>query len=142
MIKMKIIDAKDMIAGRLATRVAKMVLSGEDVAVVNSEKAIITGKKDDVIAKYKRIYSMGVPRKGPYLHRSPEMLLKRIIRGMLPYKRPRGAEAFKRVKCYIGVPENFKDSDRAVFEEANISKVPSLEYIDIKTLSKTLGAKI
>ncbi|MFP4112556.1 MAG: 50S ribosomal protein L13 [Candidatus Woesearchaeota archaeon] len=139
---MKVIDANDLIVGRLATRVAKMALLGEEVSVVNSEKAIITGSKEDIIEKYKRLFSMGVPRKGPYLHRSPEKLLRRIIRGMLPYKQPRGRDAFKRIKCYIGVPEKLKEHDLETFQEANISKVPSLKYIDIKTLSNRLGAKI
>ena len=30
--------------------------------------------------------------------------MKRTIRGMLPYKRPRGVDAMKRIKCYVGVP--------------------------------------
>ena len=139
---MKIIDATDLIAGRIATRVAKRALLGEEVAIVNSEKAILSGRKETVVAKYNRIFSIGVPRKGPFLHRNPEKILKRIIRGMLPYKTSHGSEAFKRIKCYRGLPDKFQDRELETFKEANVSKNPSLKYIDIYTLSKTLGAKI
>jgi large subunit ribosomal protein L13 len=139
---MRIIDATDLIVGRLATRVAKMALLNEEVAVVNSEKAIMTGKKDEIIAKYKRIYSMGVPKKGPFLHRAPEKLLRRIIRGMLPYKQPRGVEAFKRIKCYSGVPTALQGKETETFEEANIAKTSTMKSLDLGTLSKRLGAKL
>lgn len=139
---MKVIDATDLIAGRLATRVAKMALLGEEVVVVNSEKAIITGKKESVFAKYKNLSEKGVPKKGPFLHRMPDKLLRRIIRGMLPYKKPRGKDAFGRIKCYVGLPEKLKDAHLETFKEANISKVPSLKYTYILSISRKLGAKI
>lgn len=139
---MKIIDATDLIVGRLATRVAKMALLGEDIVILNSEKAIMTGSKQEVVDKFKRKYSMGVPRKGPFIHRRPERLLKRSIRGMLPYKKAHGREAFERIKCYVGIPEQFQDAKKETYDEANIAKVPSLKYVDLLTVSKVLGAKV
>jgi large subunit ribosomal protein L13 len=139
---MKIIDATNLIAGRIATRVAKLALLGEEIIIVNSEKAILTGSKKNVFEKYNRIFSIGVPKKGPFLHRTPDKILRRIIRGMLPYKKPNGSEAFSRIKCYNDVPEIYADSQKETFEEANASKLPSLKKIDILTLSKLLGAKI
>ena len=139
---MKIIDATDLIVGRLATKVAKMALLGEDIVILNSEKAIMTGSKQEVVDKFKRKYSMGVPRKGPFIHRRPERLLKRSIRGMLPYNKAHGREAFERIKCYMGVPEQFQDAKKETFDEANIVKVPSLKYVYLLTVSKILGAKV
>ena len=49
-----IIDASDMILGRLATYVAKKALLGEKVDIVNCEKAVITGNKKSVFEKYKK----------------------------------------------------------------------------------------
>ena len=42
-----IIDSEGAVLGRLCTVVAKRLLNGEDIAVVNSEKAIVTGKKNN-----------------------------------------------------------------------------------------------
>ena len=43
---MIVIDASGHILGRLSTNVAKRILNGEDVIVVNAEKAIIIGPKE------------------------------------------------------------------------------------------------
>ncbi len=139
---MIIIDATDLIAGRVATYAAKQALLGETVRVVNSEKAVISGRKKNVFEKYLKKRSMGTPRKGPFLHRKPEKLLRRIIRGMLPYKKPRGKEAYKRVLCYQGFPEEFKDMEIVRLETAHKSKLPNLKYVSLYDLSKRLGAKL
>ena len=46
-----IIDAKDLIAGRMGAFVAKQLLLGETVDIVNAEKAVISGKKNVVFAE-------------------------------------------------------------------------------------------
>ena len=48
-----IIDAKDLIAGRIATVEAKKALLGEEVSIVNAELAVITGRKKNIMEKYK-----------------------------------------------------------------------------------------
>lgn len=106
---MIIVDATDLIAGRLATYVAKKALLGEEVRIINSEKAVISGKRDNTFDEFQARRTRGVPLKGPYIHRMPERLLRRVIRGMLPYKKPRGSAAYKRVLCYTDVPDEFKD---------------------------------
>jgi ribosomal protein L13 len=40
-----VIDADGAVLGRLCTAVAKRLLKGEEIAIVNSEKAIVIGKK-------------------------------------------------------------------------------------------------
>ena len=42
---MKIIDASECIMGRLASSVAKTLLKGEEVHIVNAENAVISGSK-------------------------------------------------------------------------------------------------
>ena len=137
-----ILDATDLILGRMAARVAKMSLLGEKVDIVNCENAIITGDKAYLLKRYKQRKERGIPLKGPYFPRMPDRIVRRAIRGMLPYKRERGREAFKKIMCYIGVPDEFKDKKLETLKEVNISKVPSLKYLSVGEISKNLGAKI
>ncbi len=138
---MKIIDAKDLIIGRFATIAAKQALLGEEVIVINCEKAIITGGRPNIVEKFQRKRSMGTQAVGPFFPRSPDRIVKRIIRGMLPYKQPKGDAAFKRVKCYNGVPEAFEGKESMQIKEANVSKMPNLRYMTVGQVSKVLGNK-
>lgn len=138
---MIIIDATDLIVGRMATYVAKQALLGETVKIVNAEKAVISGRKENTYDKLLKKMAMGTPKKGPFIPRMPDRLLRRMIRGMVDYKKPRGKAAYKRILCYIGVPEEFKDNLVTV-EGANKSKLPHLKYATLREVSKRLGAKI
>jgi large subunit ribosomal protein L13 len=136
------IDATNTIAGRLATRAAKEALMGKKVNVFNAEKAIMSGDAKKVAEKYRYKRSeMGQPRKGPFIPRMPDRFLRRVIRGMLPYKRERGSDAFKRIMCYAGVPEQFKDKKLTVFEKDTVKKLPKLKYITVQDICKYMGAQ-
>ncbi|PIN70088.1 50S ribosomal protein L13 [Candidatus Woesearchaeota archaeon CG11_big_fil_rev_8_21_14_0_20_43_8] len=137
-----IIDATNMVLGRLATKAAKMALLGERVNVINCEKAIITGPKKVTIGRYLQRRDRGEPTHGPFISRLPDRIVRRTIRGMLPYKRERGQSAFKRVMCYIGVPEKLKDQKAETVDGADMAKLPTLKYVTILELSRQLGAKI
>jgi len=139
---MIIIDASGLIAGRLATYAAKQALLGNQIRIINSEKAIISGRRENTFDDYLTRRAMGTHAKGPFIHRGPERILRRVVRGMLPYKKPRGKEAFGRVLCYVGVPEEFKDKKPVLIKGANMSKLPKLKYVDLRSVSKRLGAKI
>lgn len=136
-----IIDATNLIIGRIGTVAAKKALLGEEIMIVNCEKAIVTGKKKMVIAKYKQKVEKGIPLRGPYFPRRSDMILRRTIRGMLPWKTTKGREAFKRIKCYLGVPEELKEKKAETIKEADVSKVPNLDYVVLGDISKILGAK-
>jgi large subunit ribosomal protein L13 len=140
--KLIVIDATDLIIGRLGTYAAKQALLGYDVKIINSEKAIASGKKKSVYDEYLQKMHRGTWSKGPFIHRMPDRILRRTIRGMLPHKKSRGIDAFKRVMCYVGCPDELKDKKAVTFEDANKSKLPSLNYIDLRNLSKRLGAKL
>lgn len=139
---MIIIDATNLILGRMATYAARKALLGEDVRVINSEKAVIAGKKANVFDEYLHRIERGAPRSGPFLHRMPDKIVRRTIRGMIPFKKAKGKEVYRKIFCYVGVPEEFKDKKAVTIESANVSKLPSLKYVDLKTLSKRLGAKL
>lgn len=137
-----IINAENLILGRLASYAAKRALLGEKVEIVNCEKAVVTGNRQDVLNKYKRKRKMGDTFKGPFFSRLPDRLVRRTIRSMLPYKKDKGSKAFKRVMCYISVPDKFKDKNLETIKEANIKKARNLKYVYIKEISKELGAKV
>lgn len=136
-----IIDANDLILGRIASFVAKKALLGERVDIVNCENALITGNKDQIFEKYKNKKRRGIPAKGPFFPKMPDMFVKRTVRGMLPYKKEKGEKALKRIKCYIGVPAQFKDKKFETIVKANITKVPSLKYLKVKDICKEFDAK-
>ena len=140
---MIIINGEGHILGRLASVVSKNLLEGEEVVVLNAEKIMITGNKDWAYAKYKQRVdraSISNPRDlGPKYPRRPDDIFRRTVRGMLPFKKSKGRTAFKGLKAYVGVPEEF--------ENVEADMIPEAEYNDIKKgielgeVSKLLGAK-
>lgn len=137
-----IIDAKDLIVGRLGSFAAKKALLGERIDIVNAQDAVISGKRAEVFGRYKQRLERGNWSKGPHYRRNPDMLLKRLIRNMLPYKQPKGIAALKRIMCWEGVPDQFKDQKPGTVPGAEVSKLPNLQYVSIKELSRFLGGKI
>jgi large subunit ribosomal protein L13 len=102
-----VIDASDKVAGRLASRIAKELLKGERVIVVNAESAVISGNPKHIIDDYTEKRERGDPYHGPFYPKEPDRILKRIVRGMLPYKSAKGKDAFKRLRVFISVPEEY-----------------------------------
>lgn len=134
---MLIIDGKGLILGRVASIVAKELLNGEEVHVINSEELIIQGNKKYIVEKYKarrRLKNKQNPEKSPKWPRVPNLLVRRIIRGMIPRKKAKGRSAFKKLKVYIGNPKNL---EAKVIEEAKPKHLS--KYISIKELCKELG---
>jgi len=134
-----IIDAEGATLGRLSTFTAKRLLNGEEIAVVNSEKAIISGKKAMIKKQYKQKRDLGTYRKGPFFPRTPERIVKRAIRGMIPYQTPHGRVAYRKLKCYIGIPDEFHGKK---FEKVKEAEKQHVNYMTIMDLSRALGADI
>jgi large subunit ribosomal protein L13 len=135
------------VLGRLAPVVAKLLLKGNHVAIINAEKLVISGKKEALYAKYKQKMDWkdkANPEHSPYWPRRPDLLVKRIIRGMLPYKRKSGKEAYKRLRVFIG--ENIKGINIKEYKkfEPNAKKASDLKekYLTIRELSELLGYKV
>ena len=103
-----IVDAEGAILGRLATKIAKELLKGENITIINVEKIIITGNPDAIKKRFFEKRNKGDPKKGPFYPRQPDRLLKRVVRGMLPYKKEKGKKAFRRLKVFIGNSNNLK----------------------------------
>jgi large subunit ribosomal protein L13 len=132
-----IVDANGLILGRLASNVAKRLIDGEEIIIVNAEKAIISGSKVNVLKEYKEMREKGSKEKGPYFPRMPDKILKRTIRGMLPYKKKRGAEALSRLRVYIGVPDEYKNLLAADYTKRRLGG----RYVRLGEVSERLGAK-
>jgi large subunit ribosomal protein L13 len=134
----KVIDAEGAILGRMCTIIAKRLLQNESIAVINSEKAIISGKKSTIKNKYQKKRDLVTYRKGPFLPRMPDRLVKRTVRGMIPYQSSHGRAAYKRLKCYIGIPKEYEGSQT---EKIGIAEKKPAEFMTVKDLSELLGAK-
>ncbi|MBI4448054.1 50S ribosomal protein L13 [Candidatus Woesearchaeota archaeon] len=138
-----IIDATNLILGRLSSFAAKKALQGENVDIINAEKSVISGNKVDIFENYKRFREMGGPFHGPFSPRKADVIVRRTIRGMLPHKQPRGKEAFKRIRCFIGVPKDFEGKKFETIKEANRTNLTkTTSYLTIQQVSRKLGAKI
>jgi len=117
---MKIIDGEGIVLGRLSSYAAKEALNGEDIAIINCEKIIITGNKKNIGEKFhERRSRVGASQKGPRHSKTNEKIVKRAIRGMLPdFRMGRGKIAFKKIKCYAGTPKEFRDSKKVEMEQS------------------------
>jgi large subunit ribosomal protein L13 len=134
-----IVDAKGLILGRLASNVAKLLLQGETVIILNAEKAAISGKKQQIVQEAKAFLEVGHPRKGPLHPRRPDKIVSRTVRGMLPRRKPKGVEAYKRLRVYLGAPLEFEDKKIQTIPEASADKLKS-PYITVGDLAKEIGA--
>jgi large subunit ribosomal protein L13 len=133
-----IIDAKGLILGRMSSIVAKLLLQGETIVVLNSEKAAISGKRLQIVKDAKSFLEVGHPRKGPYHPRRPDRIVRRTIRGMLPWKKPKGRQAYKRLKVYLGTPKEFDGKEIQSILDASAEKLKS-PYITVGELAKEIG---
>ena len=132
---MKVYNGDGYILGRFSSVVAKDLLNGEHVVVLNAEKLFITGSKKDIFSKYlkrRQVLCHQNPEHGPKWPKKPDLLVRRIIRGMLPYKKPRGKIAFRRLKVYMGIPEKLKQFNEKVgtIENARVREGQNGIYIE------------
>ncbi len=128
-----IIDGNNAILGRLASFVAKKALSGEKINIVNSEKILVSGSEKNVLKRYlKKRARGGSIQKGPFFPRQPERILRRTIRNMLPYKKNRGKEAYKRIRCYLSVPKKFEGKKFIKSSRKNAG-------VSLKKIAKRIG---
>lgn len=119
-----VIDAANGILGRIAAMAAKQALQGHNIVIVNSEKAIITGSRQDIRERYRIKVAKGIGSlKGPYFPKTPENIMKRTVRGMLNFRKSRGNEAFKKVICYNKVPEKYASGKKITFEFTEVKHV-------------------
>lgn len=133
-----VVDARDCILGRVASQVADAALSGQRIAVVNAESAVITGSEEDIMSVYRKRTEIGSDR-GPYYPKRPDGIMKRAIRGMIPYKTTRGREAFENVRVYVGNPH---DKEAEVLDDTSLDRLSNIKFIQLGEVSDNLGANV
>ena len=137
----KVIDAKGLILGRMCTNIAKNLLLGETIHIINCSQAVITGQKRVILAKHKQRRARGQPTQGPFIPRGPDRFVKRCIRGMLPYKKPKGRDAMKRLICHTRAPATVQGTPETI-NTASLAKSHASTYLTVAELCKELGAKL
>ncbi|MHA1734722.1 MAG: 50S ribosomal protein L13 [Promethearchaeota archaeon] len=139
LVSYQLVDAKDTILGRLASNVAKNLLLGKKIVIVNAKDCWVSGKRDSTFNRYlerQEIHTASNPRRGPFWPHRPDNLLKRTIRGMLP-KNKRGKEALKRLHVYItGIPASL----RGRYGELEPVKYPKCDVSRIQYKAENLEA--
>ena len=133
-----IIDADGLILGRMSSIIAKRLMNGETVTIVNAERAVISGKKRSKIIEAKTFLEVGHLRWGPIHYRRPDRIARKTVRGMLPYKQPKGKQAYKRLKVFIGVPDELKDQKMETLAHAQAKKL-TCPYFTLGEFAKEIG---
>ena len=125
-----IIDGSNATLGRLASYAAKQALMGKEIVIINANDVVIIGNRNNILEKYVIIVKKGGSSlKGPKISRTPERLLKRTIRGMLPHKKGRGEDAVDKIKCYNATPEEFKNSKKIIAGKTKTGKFMKLSEL-------------
>ncbi len=137
-------DGRDMIMGRLASHIAKLLLEGKRVTVLYAEDIIVTGsnRRSIIDRFYKRLRlrsNVNPRRHGPFVPRSPEGIFRRVVRGMLPRNKPKGKEAYKRLRVYRGNPFNIGDDKLVVFGDSKRRKFNPYPYMKLGEISRLIG---
>jgi len=135
---MKVINAEGRVLGRLASEVAQVARDGEEVAVVNSREAVISGDEQKIKQDYRTKYDRGRRDTGPYYPKRADKILKRTVRNMLPFKESDGREQFKNVKTYLGVPDRF-DGEVEQSEAKEGDSLKHRNYVKLGEVSDFIG---
>lgn len=137
-----VIDARNLVYGRLASNVAEMVLSGDEVVVLNAEQIVITGERAEIFRDFKAKVDRGdiSKRKGPFYPRRADLLFKRCVRGMIPWQSATGREAFRRLHVFVGAPRQFESSQKVRPAEAD--KAVGSKYVSLGEVAEFLGSNV
>ena len=141
-----VIDARGHLVGRLASVIAKELLSGQKIVVVRAEELNISGSFARNRERYQRFLHKMTrtnPKWGPYHERAPAKMFHRAVRGMIPHKTKRGAEAMARLRVFEGVPVPFDTTKRTVVPEAlrYMRLRPKRKYTVLGELASSVGWK-
>jgi large subunit ribosomal protein L13 len=136
-----VVDASGLVLGRAASVIAKRLLNGESIVVVNAEKAVVTGSRAQVVAFYTAARARGSVRSGPHFPRYPDRIFRRTVRGMLPHLKSRGKDAFDRLQVHIGVPPELTGHATETLEAAKAR--PALRPpVTLAEVTRLLGARV
>ncbi len=133
-----IIDADGLVLGRMASVIAKRLLAGETIELVNAQNVVISGNKVKLVEEWKEFVHVGGFGKGPVHHRRPHEIVRRTVRGMLPYRIPKGEAAYKRLHVHLGVPDEFAKAEKQSLPECHSSKL-NHRGVTVGELAESIG---
>ena len=129
-----LVDAKDQVLGRLASRVAFILRGkhkpsftphvdcGDNVIIINAEKVKLTGKKRTDKRYFRHTgYPGGQIIESPenLFARKPGAVVEKAVRGMLPKSRL-GREMFRNMHVYVG-PDHQQEAQQP--KEINLNDI-------------------
>lgn len=136
-----VVDVSGLVLGRAASLLAKRLLNGEQIVVVNADLSVVTGDRAMVLETYRANRARGSKRTGPHFPRYPDRIFRRTVRGMLPHLKTRGKEALDRLEVFIGVPPELKGHAVQSLEPAKVR--PALRRpLTLGEISRLLGARL
>ncbi len=138
-----IFNAEGLILGRVANAVARRLLIGGTVYVVNAEKAVVSGKRSSLVRQWKdflKVKSVANPKYGPFHSRRPDRILHDAVCGMLPMDKASGRFCLRRLRVYVGIPETLKESAMETIPEAGSERLKG-RYVLLGELAAEIGWK-
>ena len=133
-----VIDADGLVLGRMASVVAKRLLAGETIVLVNAQNVVISGNKVNLVKEWKEFIKVGGFGKGPVHHRRPHDIVRRTVRGMLPYRIPKGDAAYKRLHVHIGIPDELEKVEKQSLPECHSNNL-NHRFVTVGQLAESIG---
>jgi len=133
-----LINADGLILGRMASRIAKRLLEGEQVVIVNAEKAVLSGRRRSRVSEAKEFLEVGGVGRGPFHYRRPDRIVRKAVKGMLPIRQPKGLQAYRRLQVFIGIPDNLEGQKMGTLADAQAKKL-TCPYFTVGELAKGIG---
>jgi large subunit ribosomal protein L13 len=137
------LDGTNQVLGRLASLVAKKLLCGYQVVVVNAEKIVLKASWSAIEKEWQtrfQLKSVINPfRYSPKRYVRPDTYFRRVIRGMLPWRKPKGKEALRRLRVYIGIPKHLENVSFIQYQEA--SGGTGKQYVTLSRIALRFGWK-
>jgi large subunit ribosomal protein L13 len=133
-----LVNAEGLILGRMASKVAKKLLNGEEVVIINAEKTVISGKKKSKIAEAHVFLEVGAPERGPFHYRRPDRIVRKTVRGMLPMDKMKGKNALAKLQIFLGVPEELKNQKLESVPDAQATNLRGPQFT-LAELAKEIG---
>jgi large subunit ribosomal protein L13 len=137
-----IIDAKKLVAGRLASKVAKRIIKGEMVTIVNAQDLVVVGTKAGIMEKYERRAAAAVkgnPHYGPKYARIPDRIVRRMIRNMLPTQKSAKERIIKRLMVHNAVPKELANEKMETFDDIVCNERHN--FMTLKEIALQLGGR-
>jgi large subunit ribosomal protein L13 len=122
--------------------VAKAIINGERVTVINSQDLVIVGNKKSILEKFTTRVDGAVksnPHYGPKYDRIPSKIFRRMVRNMLPTKKRAKERIIKQLRVFNTTAKGIDSKEAIIFEEIKFNHRNN--YIKLKDVALLLGGR-